>query len=195
MKHLTQEDANKLKDELTRPVHKHAAHSFAVVLDENKFNRIMAGYVIVREGERFRTAAYSVGCLAVFINIRKWTEETKFSGTISYTFEAGHKDEPVTNRLLNREFSESQHKHAKYYYSGHEFKRKNYTKLQAADLIVWNTAKMYVDRERGREPSTDFVALFEGRDGDMIYRYHEKHLEELRDMLIGANLLVRTSPP
>src|ERR1019366_2860398 len=72
-----------------------------------------------------------------------WANKFGEAGPISYTFEAGHKDQAKTKAIINR-FTREKRMADAYRYHSHSFvKGKKICGLAAADLLAWEFSKAY----------------------------------------------------
>lgn len=190
MAHLSQQEADELQSELIKLVRELSMFGFAVVLEPAEFESALGGYVAIRDDGTTGPppTAYAFACMICLILIRRWIEKTDFVGEVAYVFEAGHEDEVSANTFIRDEIQNRPRARRRHKYGGHGFRdKRSDPTLQAADLIAWHTAKMYVQRAGGYAQRPDTIELFQDREQqDRLLRYKTPEIISLRDTLIES---------
>lgn len=89
------------------------------------------------------SSEYAVCCHVSMIMLSKQVREERRPDRISYTFEAGHRDEGLANLYLTRQVADLVASHSdQYRYHSHAFVPKtDSSALQAADMLAWEWTK------------------------------------------------------
>lgn len=108
-------------------------------------------------------AAYSWCCWMCLVAVGKWAETQNYNGDIAYFFEAGHKYQSRTDRLM-MSVVQGDKMRQEFRYASHTFAAKRKLRpLQTADILAWHGAKFKKDRMTGvRPPRKDFEELVKG---------------------------------
>jgi hypothetical protein len=105
---------------------------------------------------------YSLCSYFAMMQARKWAEENKFDGQISFFFEAGNTNQSQANHIMNEIFSVPELR-AHYKYGAHSFIPKESSgALQCADILAWQWCKNVKERAFGNmKPRADLFSLLE----------------------------------
>ena len=147
------------------------AYGFAVTVDPKEFQKIVPDSPEIG-------SAYSLCAHMCLTGVRSWAERSGFTGTVSYTFEAGHKSQAEANGIMNRIFK-SPRLRSEHRYAAHAFAdKKALLPLQAADIIAW---QWFTESKRKligkRPPRKDFEELMR-KPMDSGASYHAVHITE-----------------
>lgn len=96
--------------------------------------------------ESFTGSKYTACALRSLAFIARWTEETKFDGSVVYLFESGNEHEGEADHMM-KQIRDDPRLGEKFHYEHHGFYPKTSAlPLQAADLWVWLYQKWSKDR-------------------------------------------------
>ena len=170
-----------IQKRLINRVREFSEFGFAATVNEPEFDRLFGKGTVAG-------TAYSFLLWMALCATRSWLDERKFSGSVTYTFEAGHKHQRHANSLMNAIFSEPELR-SRYRYAKHAFSPKGQEPaLQAADLLAWHWFNDFKRRERGLSPRADCRALVRGEVDRMIH-FTPKMLADAAVQTPGSRLL------
>jgi hypothetical protein len=115
------------------------------------------------EHDGFRTP-YGLCCYFVVARISSYLDSKGIKSPVSFIFEAGHKHQSETERLMS-EITMSESRKAYFHYLSHCFASKTETLLQTADLLAWEWGKE-MSESRGRASLN--ALLLKGADRHII---------------------------
>ena len=107
--------------------------------------------------------------------VRKWADNRNFNGKIAYIFEAGHRDQPEANRMMNDLVKKPLVK-ALARYGSHTFMGKcDAAPLQSADLLAWLVSNWFNRRLTKKEDikRKDLHALLTEAAGHQSFSIHQ----------------------
>lgn len=149
--------------------------------------------------DKFSPSPYTF-CVGLCVTmVHYWAVQNRPKANFAYFFEAGHKDQPEANRILNQIRGGKQGSS----YVSHAFVDKGYApQLQAADMLAWHVAHYIKRRDEGHtKPRKDYYALLRKKDVlreidqnliekwlDLTQRENENIIEKIKESLSGADL-------
>jgi len=126
------------------------------------------GFVTIVNPKRFEEVEplpdpYTFSVNACLMGICAWFTD-KPDSKIDFVFEAGHRNGKKADQHL-MQHKNSRDEHISKYYNSHRFTNKqDACLLQAADLLVWQSAKFMRDKvSNARGPRADFISLVQHR--------------------------------
>lgn len=136
-------------------------------------------------------SAYTYALQSCFVILGRWAARTRFSGQISYYFEAGHRSQGEADRYFRDALLESERSKLKHRYAGHSFvDKREALPLQAADLLAWQYQHYHARRiEKGiLKPRADFEALM--RNCDVCIEHDDAALHRFKDQIVDEGWLI-----
>jgi hypothetical protein len=124
------------------------------------------GFVTIVNPKRFEEVEplpepYTFCVNACLMGICAWFKD-KPDSKIDFVFEAGHRNGKKADRHLMQHKSSSDEDISKYYKSHRFTNKQEACLLQAADLLVWHSAKFLRDKvSNSRGPRADFISLIQ----------------------------------
>lgn len=175
-KDMDKSDRIALQTRLIALTHQHTVFGFGVTVNQPAYREIIHG------AEGMPESPYAFAAFSALMRIRKWCNQTAFTGSISFMFEAGHEDSGKADDFL-KWFFDIDVIAAKNRYGGHAFLPKSTPCLHPADMLAWQwNAEVARRHDPKRRPQRkDFLALV--RPQDAVVEYDRKKLLELRAVL------------
>jgi Protein of unknown function (DUF3800) len=132
-------------------IKKYMSYGFSVTIDEDQYNSWRV------EDYPLFPSAYSWCCYICTIAVAGWANEHQSDGEISYFFEAGHRDEAESNRVMKSILDIPAFR-----YRSHAFVKKiDARPIQSADILAWHAAlfRKRLIKDASTRPRADFRSL------------------------------------
>lgn len=153
---LSEEECIEVATEAIGLIGKHAAHGFAVTVDQASFYRVVTA-------KGFVSTPYELCAWLCLVTTNSYAERAHPNSGMSFVFESGFKDQTTANGMMNNIFNAPKLRES-YRYVSHSFIDKKLSRpTQAADILAWQWFKDYKRNKNGaRKRRGDLEALISG---------------------------------